>query len=345
VAFKFNAGAVNKLRLNASALSSNDVRVICGEVLDVITNKDHPDYKGETTLGAMKIKPLSSGAGYSGDPESGNAWVTPLTRDLMTLPLKGEFVLAVKGVAIDTQNVPKSSVFYSIGTVSVYGEKNENSLPNASFNSNKWLNDELGDTFEEKETPQIHPFEGDTILQGRFDNGMRLGSTIIGAETPNTWSEGTDSGDPIMILTNEFADDSKIEDINKDKSTIMLTSTQKIDIELANKEAPQTVAVPTGAVVPMDPMNAYVKKPQVIISSDRLIFNAKKDNIIIAAKKDISLSTSKWKVNVTALADILLETLNQLTMEMHPTPAGPSGPPVNAAIYGMLKTQLESMKQ
>jgi len=48
---------------------------------------------------------------------------------------------------------------------------------------------------------------------------------------------------------------------------------------------------------------------------------------------------------VTALADILLETLNQLTMEIHPTPAGPTGPPLNAVIYTMLKTQLMAMKQ
>ena len=86
-------------------------------------------------------------------------------------------------------------------------------------------------------------------------------------------------------------------------------------------------------------------KPQIIISSDRLIFNAKNDSVFIAAKNNISLSTKKWKLDVTALADILLETLNQLTMEVHPTPCGPTGPPVNAAIYGMLKTQLMAMQQ
>ena len=125
----------------------------------------------------------------------------------------------------------------------------------------------------------------------------------------------------------------------------MMTSTQKIDIQLANKEAPMAVAVPTGPILPHMPLNTYMKKPQMILQSYRLVFNAKGDHVFIAAKKNISLSTDKWKIDVSSLADILLELINQLTMEVHPTPCGPTGPPINATIYSMLKTQLESMKQ
>ena len=48
---------------------------------------------------------------------------------------------------------------------------------------------------------------------------------------------------------------------------------------------------------------------------------------------------------MSGLADILLETLKQLGMETHPTPCGPSGPPINAAMYKKLKSSLEKMKQ
>ena len=66
---------------------------------------------------------------------------------------------------------------------------------------------------------------------------------------------------------------------------IYLTSTQKIDLKPANAIAAQTVAVPTGPVIPMLPINAYLGKSQVIINSDRLIFNAKSENIILEINK------------------------------------------------------------
>ena len=150
-----------------------------------------------------------------------------------------------------------------------------------------------------------------------------------------------------MIVTNghKESDDDKIEDINDDISTVMMTSTQKIDIKLANTESPETVAIPTGPVVDFQPLNQYKGTSQIIINSDRLIFNAKDNHVYIAAKKEISLSTSKWKLNVTAVADILEETLNQLTQETHPTPCGPSGVPINKDIYQQLLDQLRKMKQ
>jgi hypothetical protein len=337
---------VQKTQLRDSHQSQQQSNIMCGEVVEVITNADHPSYKGDVSLGSMRVKPLGAGHKFSSGPDSGAVWVRPLSRQYMCLPLLGELVVCVKASSLGAQTNPINSTFYWLDTIALYGEKNENSLPNASYHSDKGINDTLGDTFEEVVTPQVHPFEGDTILQGRFDNGIRLGSSQLGQKTKDTWSIGGGaSGDPIMILTNQYADDAKIEDINKDKSTVMMTSTQKIDIKLASKEAPETVSVPTGPVLPHKPLNTYMDKPQVIVSSDRLIFNAKNDSVFISAKNNISLSTKAWKLDVTALADILLETLNQLTMEVHPTPAGPSGPPINAVVYGMLKAQLMQMQQ
>ena len=323
--------------------------IIYGEVLDIIVNADHADYKDPASIGDMKIKVYGSAQDYQASPEVAHKWIKLLNRHVQHFPLIGELVVAMQAPGLNSQNDPRSFMYYFLCVVPAWGERNENSIPNASFSSkHHYLNDTLGDTFVEVETSPLHVFEGDTIIQGRFDNSIRLGSTISGAKTIDSWSiGGGSSGDPIMILTNQFAAEGsdKIEDINADRSTIMMTSTQKIDIGLANPESPESVAVPTGPVIPFQPLNTFMDKPQIIISSDRLIFNAKNDNVYIAASKEISLSTSKWKINVTALADILLETLNQLTMEVHPTPCGPSGTPINGPIYAQLKTQLESMLQ
>ena len=338
---------VQKTKLGDSHQMQQTTNIMCGEVVEVITNSDHPSYTTDVSIGSMRVKPLGGGHKFSSGPDNGAIWVRPLSRNYMCLPLLGEIVVCIKASSLGAQTNPLNSTFYWLDTIALYGEKNENTLPNASYHSNKGINDVPGDTFEEKQTNHRHPFEGDLILQGRFDCGVRFGSTQIGQKTKDTWSIGGGaSGDPMTIITNGFAGDEKIEDINSDLSSIMMTSTQKIDISLANKEAPATVTVPTGPVLPhLPPLNMFMDKPQIIISSDRLIFNAKNDSVFIAAKNNISLSTKKWKLDVTALADILLETLNQLTMEVHPTPCGPTGPPINATIYTMLKTQLEAMKQ
>ena len=339
----------NKTRSNKEANRLDNKTIIWGEVIDVVLNSDHDGYVDSTSIGGIRINIFGSNQDYNSDPVLSSMLIKPLRQDLRQFPLKGEMVVAVKAPSLNAQNNHMALEYYYLANVGAWAERNENAIPNASLNSKEWyVNDELGDTFKDKAVSPLHHFEGDTIIQGRFDNSIRLGSTATMATTKDTWSIGGGSdGDPIMILTNEFAAEGsdKIEDINADRSTVMMTSTQKIDIGLANPESPESVAVPTGPVVPFQPLNTYMAKPQIIVNSDRLIFNAKADSVFISAAKEISLSTSKWKINVTALADILRETLNQLTMEVHPTPCGPSGTPINGPIYAQLLTQLESMLQ
>ena len=44
-----------------------------------------------------------------------------------------------------------------------------------------------------------------------------------------------------------------------------------------------------------------------------------------------------------ALVDILKEILTELAAETHPTPSGPSGPPINAAKYNAIKSKLDTI--
>jgi len=320
-----------------------------GEVLDVCTGIDHPFFDSITNdddgvlAGWVKVKILGSRMG--GGEEEGQ-WVAPLNKIILTYPVKGEIVLLITAAGLSSQYNPKDKDMYWLTPISVYGDINSNMLPNVSFSSKVESNDSPGDTFKEKSVPQLQHMEGDTIIQSRWNNGIRFGSTALISKPSNTWSIGSSDGDPILSIINGYNAEEKthVEDVNKEDSIIVMTSTQKIDLAPANPISPQIVPVPTGPAIPQLPINTYMGKPQVIINSDRLIFNAKKDNIIISAKKDVSISTSKWKLNMTALADILYSTLEQLTMEIHPTPCGPTGPPLNAAIYAMLKAQMDQMK-
>ena len=339
----------------AASFTNNDsnanVLVSAGEVIDVVMNDSHEwlySEFGGAEIGYVKVKFLGEERERPQmNEEEVGSWIPPLNKNIASYPLKGEIVLLVRAPSLGAQIRPGMTQYYWVDTVQMFGDTNVNAVPNMAMNTDSFTNDKLGETFPEKDIKPVQHYEGDTIIQGRFDNSIRLGSTQLLGKPSNTWSIGSADGDPIMYITNGHADtgDTHIEDINDNDSTVLLTSTQKIDLKPANAIAAQTVAVPTGPVIPMLPINAYLGKSQVIINSDRLIFNAKSENIILSAKKEIGLSTATWKLNVSALADIVLEMLTQLTQETHPTPCGMSGPPVQAVTYNLLKTQMEAMKQ
>ena len=314
--------------------------IVTAEVLDVSVNTSHPEYKAREDIGKVYANIMTA----TGQSSSRAKWFKPLSTTIHTFPLIGELVQMSRGASIRSQDRSRIMVYYWSSIIAVEGNRNNNALENASFYSSDFLNNEKGATFKEQDLPHVESFEGDTIMQGRFNNCIRFGSSVSNDKVSNMWSMGSAAGDPILILSNDMAD--VTEDPNTDGSSIMMTSTQKLDIKLANKEAPATVTIPVGPVLPhLPPLNMYMGKPQIVISSDRLIFNAKADSVFIAAKNNISLSTKSWKLDVTALADILLELLTQLTMETHATPCGPTSPPINAVVYTMLKTQLSQMKQ
>ena len=158
------------------------------------------------------------------------------------------------------------------------------------------------------ERSNIHPllpFAGDVIYQGRWGNSIRLGSTANPPFSPplNDWSEVGENGDPITIIRNgqnpngpsEKEKDQgwvpTTEDINNDLSSIFLTSNQKIPLKPINDNYnTYSPVIPFKKYEPTHP-SQYVG-PQVIINSDRLVFNAKKDSILLSAQDSIFLGTN-----------------------------------------------------
>lgn len=158
----------------------------------------------------------------------------------------------------------------------------------------------LGQTFNENNIIDIHPllpYEGDIIYEGRFGNSIRLGSTVNNASIPNNWSAAGENGSPIFIIRNGqglLPTDSWVpttENINNDKSSIYLTSTQQIPLLLtSNRQNSYKKSTPPEAT------RTYSSE-QIILNSGRLVFNAKNDSIILSAEKSIHL-TSDTSINI-----------------------------------------------
>jgi hypothetical protein len=188
-----------------------------------------------------------------------NSLARPLFANQKYYPLKGEIVLLFSATGRDIITDTKET--YYLNNINIWNHPHHNALPNPDTyngihpkdNNDKTKNDYLkstgglvrqvqdGDTeiplgtyFDEKlDTKPLLPFEGDYILEGRFGNSIRFGATAPG---PNNWSTVGKTGDPITILRNGQSDelDKKgweptTEDVNRDPSSIYLTSTQKLD--------------------------------------------------------------------------------------------------------------------
>jgi len=223
----------------------------------------------------------------------------PLFPHLQYVPLVGELVYLIDLPSPVSQGNKKKSNTpiqkYYI-TINLWNNVQENSIPASDDAS-------LGITF--KINPNIRrliPFEGDTIIQGRQGNSLRLGTTTK-ISSLNEWSSVGDEVDPIVLLVNglDFNPNSKyyVERINKDDSSVYLTSTQKIPLQ-------------TDRIGVLNPLTKPLNAPdyfnsQVIINADRVTLNSKKDEVMIFATTNVEINT-KNIINLNAGERVHLNT-------------------------------------
>jgi hypothetical protein len=236
----------------------------------------------------------------------------PLFPNNKTFPLKNEIVYILALPNSDIQSDVNNMTYYYFQPVNIWNSVHHNAVPDpintntlppsqqqdyqqTSAGSVRRVTDgsteiDLGSTFKEKTNiKNIQPFEGDIILEGRWGQSFRFGSTVTNSKIINPWSRSGNNGDPIIILKNGQYDDGtdpwipQIEDINKDGSSIYLTSTQAIPITVASKNYNSYSTAPTSP-------DKFTGK-QIILNSGRLLLNAIDDSILLSANKSINLNT------------------------------------------------------
>jgi hypothetical protein len=212
----------------------------------------------------------------------------PLSPQDQYYPVVGELVLIEEGPSpLFQANKNTQQKYYSL--INLWNNPQQNAQPANSDAS-------LGITFyENPDVRPLIPYEGDNILGGRQGSSLRFSSTTRGVTPANEWSEIGGEYDPITILTNGLkfnpSQNYYIEQINQDSSSIYLTSTQKIPL----------ITDKTGVLNNLtNPLNTpdYINS-QIILNSDRVVLNSKKDEVMIFAKTNIEINT-KNVINLNA---------------------------------------------
>lgn len=218
--------------------------------------KKDPNYRSPSDIGSIKYELLYSALSTSKSKEVSEP-AYPIWYFVRQLPLVNEIVLIFAGPSKKLNDKATEQQFYYMPAYGMWNNPNHNAFPNMeewadylntfankpeySGNGTESKKLPLGFTFEENsKIKDLQPFEGDTIIQARFGQSIRFGSTVSFSSNANTWSKNSENtnGDPITIITNRQGErvvrnkfDSIVEDINKDGSSIYLTSTQEIDLK------------------------------------------------------------------------------------------------------------------
>ncbi len=213
----------------------------------------------------------------------------PKTSYRCYFPLLKELIY-LEDLPSNNKQISNTSIkkYYS-GPINIWN----NTQLNSQFNN---LDSNPGITFvENSDIRPLIPFEGDHIIQGRQGATLRFSSTTKLYNNLNEWSNVGNDDSPITLITNGFSYDPKekfhVEKINQDASSIYLTSTQQIPLQT------DKTGVLNPLTKPIDPSKYF--NAQVIINSDRVVLNSKRDEVMIFAKTNIELNT-KNIINLNA---------------------------------------------
>lgn len=230
------------------------------------------DSKNPELVGTVNFKALYDIAGI----EKGTAY--PLFSYVKNVPLVNETVLCLSAPSEDLEKTGQNDKIYYLSGVNIWNHPHHSGYTRES--SEIFLD---ADFKERADINPMLPFPGDTILEGRLGQSLRLSQSIPG-KTP--WTGPT--GEPIVILSNGQVTTSTgfehiSEDINKDFASLYLTSQQKLPLAPGNKLT--------------QPLNEY-DKPQAILTAGRLVLNARDNNLILSTPS--ALEASGRVVNIKA---------------------------------------------
>lgn len=374
-------------------MPATDPQIFPAEVKEVIykDNKGFDIYK--IRYRSLKRSIISSGKG-------GLETARPLDANIKRIPIIGEVVLILSAPDRSSSKLNQGSEDYYINTVNIQNSVHHNALLNTSDveqqgtttntnnsdirdisagNANRNIpttKSKLGETFNERrDIGPLQPYEGDLLIEGRWGQSIRFGSTILGGDysEKSPWKKGESAlGDPIIVISNGYTGKDKkfqVENINEDAASIYLTRGQSVTFK---RESTLDSAIEGQGIHKQSTDN---EGNQIILASDRLLFNSRKRETVffsgggfgVSSKKSIAFDTNKEleinarekiKLGIDAeeplilgnedkefrieMLDILSELAQNLSVAQTP---GYGSPLHNNLTYSDTKLKLEKLKQ
>jgi len=286
-----------------------------------------------------------------GELESRILSARPANPNIKQIPLIGEHVIIFSALKEDSTDSKKRVQWYYLPAYSIQSALNNNALPGIARlrgdqeDPSQVYDQPLGESFNEKRVSPLQPYEGDLLIEGRFSNSIRLGSTVSTNYTISpTWT-GDQNGDPIIVISNGHQDKSNkqftIESLDNDQASIYLTSTQKINTLSLSKGLTKSRSL------------TDFNTSQLIGDANRIILRAKSDSIILDTPNRITLNTPDLRIGSESanhplvkgdeLKTILADLINVIVAGVVYTPAGIVSTPLQLNKLFELREKLGSI--
>lgn len=153
--------------------------LVPARVVDVILDNSHPEFERYgrwASIGAVKYRVLNRDIDESNPQNLPIAF--PLQSHIKHVPLKNEIILVVSSPSELLDESSNNVKNYYLDIVNLWNHPHHNGFPD-----NTEQDIELGNEFTEaSDVNPMLPFEGDVIVEGRFGNSLRFGSTNSGTK-------------------------------------------------------------------------------------------------------------------------------------------------------------------
>jgi hypothetical protein len=231
---------------------------------NTVTENFFNDAGGWSGLGSIKFTQLGT---TTDDDKPSQLIAKPLFTNIIQYPILQEIVLILQAPSDGLNSDPQSKTYYYLTTIGLWNSIHHNAFPDIpNFNKkiNKKNNNSIqqveegsttstspntdvlkfGNSFKEKSGIRtLLPEEGDIMVEGRWGQSIRFSSTTVKKLPSNSWSAQGELGSPITIIRNGQTKEKNTsapwvpiyEDINKDGSSIYMSSGQDVPLELASK--------------------------------------------------------------------------------------------------------------
>ena len=313
------------------------LQFVPGNVVDVVTSSDHYAYNNKSrNINSILAKPHYGDKFKRTSTVDENDRYYPMFRGMVDVPMKGDPVLlCTMGQVqyyigpLNTVNRPDWNIDHlnmpdiRVATEAFSGEKitdrdllkiSKNFTLTRTARLEKKYNNPLDNPENTKEF--IGDIHGDILFEGRHGNSIRVGSRDInpyiflsnGRKFDNT-TEGIGDGSLISItakgtLQQHFG---SYDDFEKQETisgfTLADSSTQN-----PTRTSSQLISFVNSDNNPSEIIYGYDKN-QILINSDRIMFNSKKDDIFMSSFKDIHIGAGNH-FTLSVQNDMIIEAKN-----------------------------------
>lgn len=250
--------------------------IFFGRVVHVIHSTDDPYCKDPSMVNGIYYRPLGS------EGDESNVTSFPFayqgSSQHRTLPLVKEVVKLESGASLSSLKDSRKPTTYWKEVVNIWNSPHHNAAPDTSQYG--WEEDLLKGFPERKDINPLKANPGDTLIEGRLGQSIRLGNIQSTAGDINSTS-------PTIIISNgQIQTDNGIdlieENINEDFNSLYFLSNHSTDLIAANKKQ--------ASYVGKTPSTDQYKGNQTLLNAGRIVLNAKEENILLFAKEAIGVS-------------------------------------------------------